>query len=142
MIEEYSKTFLRMYPTDKKILYRANSLKYRLKIEETYELTKAVNESFYKDKKSGKKVPKLPITEVHVRTLLNGSSYISADTKTGGDGNDDGMSIYDYSPSLEENAEEALVKKDLMKKIIEGSKGLEIIERKIIKLKGVNLWSR
>lgn len=137
LIDEYSKTFLRMYPTDKKILYRANSLKYRLKIENTEELTVAVNESFYSDKKAGKKVPKLPISEVHIRTLLNGSSYISADIKKNNE--DNKASIYDYAPSNEENAEESLIKKDLLKKIIEVAKNLEVIERKIIKLKGVNL---
>lgn len=137
MIEEYSKTFLRMYPTDKKILYRANALKYRLKIEDVLELTKAVNESFQKDKEDGKKVPKLPITEVHIRTLLNGSSYISANTKSSD--NEDGLTIYDYSPDTQESVETTLVKKDLMTQILDGAKTLTIMERKIIQLKGVEL---
>jgi len=139
MIEEYSKTFLRMYPMDKKILYRANSLKFRLKMENTHELTKAVNESFEKDKEEGKKVPPLPISEVHIRTLLNGSSYISADEKAGEDEFGVSLSIYDYTADSKENAEELMVKKDLMQKILEASKGLDVIERKIIKLKGVDL---
>lgn len=139
MIDEYSKTFLRMFPTDKKILYRANALKHRLKIEDIGELTKAINESFYKDKEEGKKVPKLPITEIHVRTLLNGSSYISADTKMGGDAEGEGMSIYDYSPDTTANTEEDAINRDLMDKILEASDDLNVIEKKIIKLKGVSL---
>ena len=50
MIEEYSKSFIRMFPSDKKILYRANALKHRMKIENITDLTEAVNESFEKDK--------------------------------------------------------------------------------------------
>jgi len=137
MIEEYSKTFLRMYPNDKKILYRSNSLKYKLKIEKLDELTKAVNESFEKDKKEGKKIPRLPVTETHIRTLLNGSSYVSADTKSGDD--EEGATIYDLHPSQEENAEEKLIKDDLLQKVFFAAKDLELIEKKIIRLKGVDL---
>jgi DNA-directed RNA polymerase sigma subunit (sigma70/sigma32) len=144
MIEEYSKTFLRMYPSDKRILYRTNSLRYRLKIENIEELTKAVNESFVKDKAEGKQnLPKLPIKEVHIRTLLNGTSYISAESPVGGSSGEDNekVSIYDYtSDKNQDNAEEALIKKDLLAKIAEATNKLSIIERKIIKLKGVNLW--
>lgn len=140
MIEEYSKTFLRMYPTDKKVLYRANALKYRLKIEDMDELTRAVNESFDKDRIEGKKTPKLPISEVHIRTLLNGSGYISADTKIKGDDGGEGLSIYDYSPDeSKDDAEETFIKKDLIGKILEASQDLTVIERKIIRLKGVEL---
>jgi len=139
MIEEYSKTFLRMYPSDKKILYRANSLKYRLKIEDVVELTKAVNESFEKDKEDGKAVPKLPIREVHIRTLLNGSSYISADAKQGGDDEDSGVNVYDYTPDNQESIEESLIKREILAKILVAAKDLNVIERKIIRLKGVEL---
>ncbi len=139
MIDEYSKTFLRMFPSDKKILYRSNTLKHRLKIENVAELTKAVNESFEKDREEDKKVPKLPISEVHIRTLLNGSSYISADTKVGGDEEGEGMSIYDYAADTKPNVEEVAIKRDLMAKILEASVELNTIEKKIIKLKGVEL---
>jgi len=137
MIEEYSKTFLRMYPVDKKILYRANALKFRLKIEDVSELTKAVNESFEKDKTEGKKTPKLPISEIHIRTLLNGSSYISADQKNGDE--EDSMCIYDYTPDNNEDTEAMVVKRDLFEKILIAAKDLTILERKIIRLKGVDL---
>lgn len=141
MIEEYSKTFIRMYPSDKKILYRANSLKHSLKLTDIVELTKAVNESFEKDAIEGKKnLPKLPISEVHVRTLLNGSSYISADTKSGSDDDDDGISVYDYTQDVKvENPEKLLIKQEILAKISVAMKELSIIERKIIKLKGVDL---
>ena len=139
MIDEYSKTFLRMFPTDKKILYRANALKHRLKIEDIEELTKAINESFEKDKREGKNIPKLPITEVHVRTLLNGSSYVSADTKMGGEEEDEGLSVYDYTADANADVEESTIKSNLMEMIYDASEDLTVIERKIIRLKGVEL---
>lgn len=151
MIEEYSKTFLRMYPSDKKILYRANSLRYRLKIESTVELTKAINDSFKQDKAEGKSVPKLPIREVHVRTLLNGSSYTSAyikqnDTEDGGGysiydiaQDETRHNVYDATPEEKDSVESALIKKDIFAKIIAASEELTLIEKKIIRLKGVDL---
>jgi len=137
MIEEYSKTFLRMYPDDKKILYRANALKYRMGIETVEELTKAVNESFEKDGEEGRKIPKLPISEVHIRTLLNGSSHVSADNMlTEDEGNTN--SVYDITASSD-NVEKNVTQKDAMKQVMSASKDLEVIERKIIRLKGVEL---
>jgi len=137
MISEYSKTFLRLYPTEKKILYRANSLKHRMRLENINEIVQAVNESFLKEKEEGKAVPKLPITEVYLRTLMNGSAYTSVMTESKSENKV--LSLYDISQSNEENAEEMLIKDDLIKKVYNGSKNLSIIERKILKLKGVDL---
>jgi DNA-directed RNA polymerase specialized sigma subunit len=139
MIEEYSKTFLKMYPSDKKILYRANALKYRLKIEDVFELTKAVNESFKQDKAEGKSCPKLPISELHIRTLLNGSSYVSADPTVDENDEEGGASIYDLSSDNAESAEDKLIHADLMDQVLQASKSLTNIEKKIIRLKGVNI---
>ena len=138
MIEEYSKTFLKMYPSDKKILYRANALKYRLKLEDVGELTKAVNESFKQDKLDGKSCPKLPISELHIRTLLNGSSYVSADP-TVDEEEESGSSIYDLSSDGSESAEDRMIHTDLMDRVLLASKSLTNIEKKIIRLKGVNI---
>lgn len=139
MIEEYSKTFLKMYPSDKKILYRANALKYRLKLEDIGELTKAVNESFKEDKEKGKSCPKLPVTEIHIRTLLNGSSYVSADPIRADDDEEDSSSIYDTSYDQSASAEDKMIHADLMGRILVASESLTNIERKIIRLKGVNI---
>jgi len=140
MIEEYSKTFLKMYPSDKKILYRANALKYRMKIEDVGELTKAVNESFKQDKAEGKSCPKLPISELHIPTLLNGSSYVSADpTRVENDDEESEASIYDMSANNEESAEDKLIHNDLMDRVFEAAKNLTNLEKKIIRLKGVNV---
>ena len=139
MIEEYSKSFIRLYPSDKKILYRANALKYRLNIDNIKELTEAVNESFEKDKADGKSAPKLPITEVQIRTLMNSSNYVSANvTLNDGEEDDRGGCIYDYT-AAPELVEEEVEKRDTINKVLEAAKELEIIEKKIIRLKGVDL---
>lgn len=138
MIEEYSKTFLKMYPSDKKILYRANALKFRMKIEDIGELTKAVNESFLQDKKEGRSAPKLPITELHIATLLSASSYVSADPMDSEE-DEDAQSVYDTFSDDSESAEDRLIREDLLERISRNSKKLSNLEKKIIKLKGVNI---
>lgn len=139
MIEEYSKSFIRMYPSDKKILYRANALKHRMKITKMEDLVDAVNESFQKDKDEGRAAPNLPITEVQIRTLMNSSSYVSAEVKLNdGSEEDSGGSIYDYT-AHPDSVEDMVEKKDTLEKVMKGAETLEMIERKIIKLKGVEL---
>jgi hypothetical protein len=144
MIKEYSEPFIKLYPTDKKILYRANVLKYRNKIEDISELTKAVNESFIEDKRNGMAVPKLPISEDAIKNLLNSVHYISTDSKMdseGETGGEEGSNFYDYmcenlsSSEYEEYAEN----KDSMYQLGVEIKNLDIISRKIIRLKGVDL---
>lgn len=139
MIEEYSKSFIRLFPSDKKILYRANALKHRLKITNIKELTEAVNESFEKDREEGRAAPNLPITEIQIRTLLNSSNYVSANaTLNDGEEDEDGASIYDYT-AAPDSVEEEVEKRDSMNKVLEAIKDLKMIEKKIIRLKGVEL---
>lgn len=144
MIEEYSKTFIRMYPVDKKILYRANALRYRLKIEDIEKLTEEVNESFLKDKKMGRNTPKLPISSIHILSLMNSSSYLSADNSiksvdNSSDSEDNAIDAYNYASDDSVDTEEAVIFKDYLEKLGVASKELTIIERKILRLKGVSL---
>lgn len=147
MIEEYNKTFIRMYPSDKKILYRANALKYRMKIENMPELVKAVNESFAEDKKNGKASPKDQVTEHQLITLMNSSHYWSADTKppttvkTLPEHQNEHMlqTIYELEPTDIPDPEESLIQKDLLGKIMIASRDLNVLEKKVIRLKGVDI---
>jgi hypothetical protein len=138
MIEEYSKTFLRLYPTDKKILYRANALKYRMQIETLEELVKAVNESFIADRERGQKIPPLPIEQHYLQTLMNGISYLSTDSRASDESSNDeeGVCLYDNTPG-EDDLEEEAIKRDLFVKMNKGCKELTIIEQKVLQLKGV-----
>lgn len=140
LIENYSQGFIRLYPSDKQILYRANSLRNKLRIEDYAELTKAVNESFQIDRESGRKVvPKKEVTIHQITSLMNSSSYLSADSKpTKDDGEEIGGSIYEYETDNLESQEDLVVKKDLMSKVLAARYVLSILENKIIKLKGVD----
>lgn len=141
MIKEYSRTFIKMSPKNSKILYRANSLRFRLKLDKISEITKAVNESFEIEKLEGKPVPKLPISEVEITNLMNGSSSVSVERdQDPADGGDSftGYGMYDIVASGDDTEEE-VSNKEVLEKISENFSSLEIMERKIIKLKGVIL---
>ena len=142
MIEEYSKTSLRMYPIDRKVLYRINSIRAKTKTEDMSELLEAVNQSFLLDKKEGRFTPKLPITEQYMTTLLNGSNFTSTTvhTDTGSSGMNSG--IYDtYDQTADENAdiENNYIGLDLQQKLSAAILELPILAQKLIKLRGVSL---
>jgi hypothetical protein len=139
MIEEYSRSLIRMFPNDKKILYRANSLKYKLKTDDINVICKAVNDSFLEDAKEGKSIPKLPIAVDYLKELMNASSTISADSTLDDDEEGESLSLYDYQTDGEDTVGEQVERADMMHKVAEASAGLLIVEKKIIKLKGVDL---
>jgi DNA-directed RNA polymerase specialized sigma subunit len=145
MIEEYSKTFVRLYPSDRKILYRANSLRNRLQIDNMFELVQAVNDSFQQDLDEGRRAPAPNITEVHLQTLMNGSGYYSASNQLQSDDldsdnqDDYNWCSYDHTADTNPNVEEEAIEHDLLIKIGQAMQKLTVIERKIIRLKGVLL---
>lgn len=139
MIDEYSKTFIKMYPSDQKILYRTKALKYKLQIEDIKLLTKVVNDSFYEDKKLDKPCPHLPIPEETIRGLLNSSGYVSADSVSPDTNDEEGISVYDYAFNEDDNVEEKVEHRDSIRKISSMGMYLTIIERKVIRLKGVSI---
>jgi hypothetical protein len=143
MIKEYSETFVKLYPNDKKILYRANILKYRNKIEDYQDLAVAVNESFREDKAKGMPIPRLPITADTIKGLMNAAHYISTDSKMNEDSelDDGGVGVYDYvsefqsSSDLEEEAED----RDNLRQLGFAIDKLDVIPKKVIRLKGVTV---
>lgn len=147
LIYEYSQSLIRMFPSDKKILYRANSLKYKLKIDDISKLTEAVNDSFAQDKLENKQVPKLPITKDYLLTLMNSASPVSADSALDDDSDSDFEggnnrntgSIYTYASESQDEVSDEVEKIDLMRKVTKASIGLQLIEKKVIRLKGVEL---
>lgn len=140
MIEEYSRPLIRMFPSDKKILYRANSLKHKMKIDDIVTLTEVINKSFEQDKEEGKNVPKLPITKEYLSTLMNSSNPTSTNvTMDDNDENEYNYESYDHIEIFEDKVGDEVEKMDLMHKVSKSSGDLETIERKIIRLKGVEL---
>lgn len=129
IMELYNQTSLHYYPSDKKIIYKTNLLKSREKIEDMDLLLEAVNHYL---KENGDK-RELELHELEF--LVNGSNMKSVETEI----DDEGFTLYDTyideSNNLEKNAE----KIDILKKIIVECKNLDVIQRKIIRLKGVDL---
>ena len=139
LIAEQSQTFIKMTPMERKILYRANALKYRMNISHLTELTKVVNESFEDDRKEGRSHPKLPVAEIQIQTLMNGMQYVPAEVQI--ESEDDSSYYIPYNNMIDNNQdiEKNVAHADAMNKVKHASQKLELIEQKMIKLRGVDL---
>jgi len=141
MISDYSDTTVHFYPTDKKILYRTNSIRGRQHIEDIEELTKEVNNSWQNDineaKKAGKRVPIVPppSTVAELSELLAAASTVSADTTV----NEEGFGIYDYYQDPGLNIENDYIEKECLSKIFELAKNFTILQKKVLRLKGLKV---
>jgi DNA-directed RNA polymerase specialized sigma subunit len=135
MIDIYSETTLHFYPVDRRILYKANAIRSRKRIEDLDELAAAVNESFAQDERDGKKGMKDKVTADQLRLLMTASSTVSADSKKG----QEGHSVYSLTPSNLEDPETIVEKIDTMKHLIEAAQGLDLVSKKLLKLKGVSI---
>lgn len=131
-ISEYSSTVLHFYPHDKKIIYRANSIRGRQGIVDIAELTKAVNDSFVADKSKGMGVPP-PVTVSQLSELMQASSTVSADTVV----DDSGTPIYGFTPDSKPNAESQFAEAEEKDSVYLSISKLSILHRKILKLKGL-----
>lgn len=133
LIDAYSETTLHFYPSDRRIIYKANSLRSRKKIDDLEELADAVNKSFKEDALAGKNVPKVEVTAALLANLLNAASTVSSDSVV----DDDGVGVYDFTPAANPNAEEELIKRQTDVQLSAAIARLPLIHRKILKLKGV-----
>lgn len=129
IMELYNQTSLHYYPSDKKIIYKANLLKSREKIENSEILLDAIN-GYLKDNDD-----KRQLEMYELENLLNGSDIKSVETEI----DEEGFSLYDTYFEEEDIVESTLEKHDLLKNVLIQCKNLKMIERKIIKLKGVDL---
>lgn len=141
MIDSYSETTIHFYPSDRSILYRANSLKHRLDIQDMDKLVEAINNSYEEDRKNGVKTPKEKITTDQLVSLMNASSVLSTDVSyEAEEGYQISSPILDMgSEQMVDSAEDTTIEKDLMTKMFAGIKQLPIIQQKILRLKGVRL---
>ncbi len=134
LIDAYSETVMHFYPSDRRILYRANSIRGRQGIHDIEELTKAVNDSFTKDLSEGKTAPK-QVTVTELSYLMSAASLISADSNDG----EEGFGVYSYTADDAENAEEILEKKQQISKMSQLARKLPLINQKILRLKGIEI---
>lgn len=129
IMDVYNQTFLHYYPSDKKIIYKSNLLKVREKIEDQGILLEAINN--YLEENNDKRV----LENYELQDLLNGSNLESIELQV----DEDGFTIYDTYVDENNNLENNVEKLDCLKRVMVGCKNLKTIERKIIKLKGVDI---
>lgn len=132
LIDAYSENPLHFYPNDRRILYRANSIRGRQGITDIIELTEAVNNSFVADLAEGKTAP--PKTNVNeLSNLLAAASLVSSDSNAG----EDGFGVYDFTACQIENAEVQLGHKQQLSEMASFARKLPIINQKVLRLKGI-----
>lgn len=134
LIDAYSETVVHFYPSDRRVLYRANSIRGRQGITDIVELTKAVNDSFAADLLEGKTAPK-PVTVVELSYLMNAASLISSDANVG----EQGFGVYDYTACDKDDAEQSFIKTEKLSNMTRLAQRLPIINRKILRLKGIEI---
>jgi hypothetical protein len=147
MIDESSETSIHFYPSDKHVIYRANTLKKRYKIQDIHTLTRAVNKSFEMDKKEGRKAIKSSVTVAELERLMLASSMLSleasyADPDSESDSDSDmtlsiGDSMLDTEDDL--SIEDEVSDKEAWTKVYEHLSDITILERKILRMKGIKI---
>lgn len=135
MIDLYSETTLHFFPSDRRILYKANTIRGRQGIEELEELANAINDSFSKDKEEGKSIPKEIITVSNLHMLMNAASPVSADATV----NDENYGVYSYVPDENQNIEEEYIRNESMSIILAEAKKLPLLHKKILQLRGIKI---
>lgn len=129
IMDVYNQTFLHYYPSDKKIIYKSNLLKSREKIKDPKKLLNAINN--YLEENNDKRTLK----NHELQDLLNGSDLESIETNA----TEEGFTIYDTYIDENNDTEKNTEKLDCLKKALVECQKLLTIERKIIRLKGVDL---
>lgn len=134
LIDAYSETVMHFYPQDRRVLYRANSIRGRQGITDITELTEAVNKSFAADLLEGKTAPKA-VTVTELSYLMAAASLISSDSNSG----EDGFGVYDYTPDETESVEVNLGRKQEISNVARLARKLPLINQKVLRLKGIEI---
>lgn len=135
MIDSYSETMLHFYPSDKRILYKAHTLRSRKGIDDVKELTEAVKTAFIEDAKEGKSIPKNKIDVGELSSLMQAASIVSADATV----NDEGFGVYSFTMDEKQDTEKDFIEKEATDKMLDLAKKLPVLYRKILRLKGIKL---
>jgi hypothetical protein len=135
LIDEYSSTTLHFYPSDKRILYKAHTLRGRKGIDDVKELTEAVKEAFKVDALEGKSIPKTNIDVGELSSLMSAASTCSADATV----NDEGFSVYSFTVDPSQDIESSYIQKESTNSMLTHAKKLPILHKKVLRLKGIKL---
>jgi hypothetical protein len=140
-IDEYSQTLIHFWPSDKHVLYRANSLAYKKQIEDFNALADAVNSSFDSDIVEGKKTQGKKVTADQLASLMRAASTLSANLTAAQKA--EGavpLEIYEREDlTSESNMEEDIEERDAMNHMFSSALGLPMIHQKVLRLKGVKI---
>lgn len=134
LIKLYSETPMHFYPSDRKVLYKANSIRGRQGIHDIVELASAVNESFAADAREGLNVPKDHVTASELQSLLGAATLVSVEATI----NEDGFGAYEYTPDALPNAEQSLINTETNQRIGKMISEMPLLHRKVLRLKGIN----
>ncbi len=137
LIKLYSETPLHFYPSDRKILYKANSIRGRQGIKDVTELANAINSAFAADAKEGLVVPKDQVTPAQLQELLNAATLVSVEL-TAKDDEDGSFNAYDFTPDDKASAEENLIQTETHDTVSKLISELPPLYRKVLRLRGVN----
>ena len=137
LIKLNSETSLHFYPSDRKILYKANAIRSRQGIKDVVELANAINAAFAADKAEGLVVPKEQVTPAQLQELLNAATMVSVEL-TAKDEDDGTYNAYDFTPDEKESAEENLIQTETNETIGKLISELPPLYRKVLRLKGIN----
>ncbi len=137
LIKLNSETPLHFYPSDRKILYKANSIRGRQGIKDVTELAAAINSAFAADAKEGLVVPKDQVTPAQLQELLNAATLVSVEL-TSKDEDDGTYNAYDFTPDDKTSAEENLIITETNDKIGRLISELPPLYRKVLKLRGIS----
>lgn len=131
LIKNTSETTLYFYPSDRRVLYHANLLRSREGLEDLEIIAERLMEN--------PKLKSLKLTKSGIVELLSASNVVSADGNCGDD--DEEFNVYSYTKSCDKDPEEQNEDMDLHVKLMRSMEDLSVMERKILKLKGISVPS-
>ena len=120
MLTEHNTTMVKLSPTEKRILYRANNARTKAKLTDQREVLDYVKESFKN------------VTLERLRDILAASSGLASIDKPS-EGTE--MTLQDVIPSKAPTPEQSLLSVELMSKVNNAINNIPIIEMKLIKMK-------
>jgi hypothetical protein len=139
LIESYSETMLHFYPSDRHVLYRANSLAYREDLKDFEELAQAINKSFKQDKEEGKKTTFKSISASELASLMKAASTMSTSLAMD-DSGAEVSEIYEmHDLDSQVDVENEIAERDSMLKMMSSASSLSTIHKKVLRLKGVKI---
>ncbi len=138
LIDSYSETMLHFYPSDKRVLYKAHTIRGRRGIDEIHALTDAVNQSFKDDEKEGKSIPKNEVTVSELSYLMSAASTVSADQTVSVE-EDGSFGVYDYTADPTQDIEGDFIARETVSRMLTLAANLPLLHRKVLRLKGIKL---